>query len=122
MGVASANVADGEVMATEQAVRVRLRSGGRHSLKLKYTAAAGRGIRWFAGAAPRRGYSRDSGFAAAFYCEAWVVCDTSPGQRATLRLEIVIPFKEGGSQRFRAVGPGRRGREGTGPQGGQSVF
>src|SRR4029077_71753 len=44
MRVASANVADGEVMVTERAVRVRFRSGGRHSLKLKYTAAAGRGI------------------------------------------------------------------------------
>ena len=97
MRVASANVADGEVMVTEQAVRVHLRSGGRHSLKLKYTAAAGRGIRWFASAALRRGYSRDSGFATAFYCEAWMVCDSSPGQRATLRLEIVIPFKEGGN-------------------------
>src|SRR6266566_3376693 len=81
--VLSADLADGEVTVAEHAVRVRLRSGGRHSLKLKYTAAAGRGIQWFAGAAPHREDSQDSGFATAFYCEAWMVCDNSPGQRAT---------------------------------------
>src|SRR5438309_10725708 len=37
--LAIANIANGEVTVAEQAVRVRLRSGGRHSLKLKYTAA-----------------------------------------------------------------------------------
>jgi len=120
--VASANVADGEVTVAEQAVRVHLCSSGRHSLKLRYTAAAGRGIQWFAGAAPRREYSPDSGFATAFYCEAWMVCDSSPGQRATLRLELVIPFKEGGNVGFRAVGPGRRGREWRGRDGDHFVF
>ncbi|MCU1316831.1 MAG: hypothetical protein JWN63_2153, partial [Candidatus Acidoferrum typicum] len=84
MRVTSANVADGEVTVTEQVVRVRLRLGGRHSLKLKYTAAAGRGIRWFAD---------NAGLATAFYCEAWMVCDNSPGQRATLQLEIAVPFR-----------------------------
>jgi aminopeptidase N len=120
--VVSANVANGEVTVAEQAVRVRLRSGGRHSLKLKYTAGAGRGIQWFAGAAPQREYSQDSGFATAFYCQAWMVCDSSPGQRATLRLEIVIPFKEGGNMGFRAVGPGRRDREWRGRDGDHFVF
>ncbi len=120
--VVSTDVADGQVTVAEQAVRVRLHSGSRHSLKLQYSAAAGRGIRWFAGAAPRRAYSRDSGFATAFYCEAWMVCDSSPGQRATLRLEIIIPFKEGGSKGFRAVGPGRRGREWRGRDGDHFVF
>ena len=42
--VVSADVADGEVTVAEQAVRVRLRSGGRHRLKLKYTAAAGEAL------------------------------------------------------------------------------
>src|ERR1700694_5420911 len=41
--VVSADVADGEVTVAEQAVRVRLRSGGRHRLKLKYTARVGTG-------------------------------------------------------------------------------
>src|SRR5437588_11087579 len=68
--VVSANIANGEVAVAEQAMRVRLRSGGRHSLKLKYTAAAGRGIQWFAGAAPQQEYSQDSGFTTAFYCDA----------------------------------------------------
>jgi aminopeptidase N len=119
--VINANVADGDVTVDEQAVRVRLRSGGRHSLKLNYTAAAGRGIRWFGGAVPRREYSRDSGFATAFYCEAWMACDSSPGQRATLRLEIVIPLKEGDIG-FRAVGPGRRGREWCARDGDHFIF
>jgi len=102
--VASASVADGDVTVAEQAVRVRLRSSGRHSLKLKYTAAVERGIQWF----------RDSaGLATAFYCEAWMVCDNLPGQRATLQLEIVVPFKSltNDASGFRAVGPGRRGKE-----------
>jgi aminopeptidase N len=120
--VITANVADGDVTVNEQAVRVRLRSGGRHSLKLNYTAAAGRGIRWFASAVPRRESSRDSGFATAFYCEAWMVCDSSPGQRATLRLEIVTLFEEAGSMGFRAVGPGRRGGEWRGRDGDHFIF
>jgi hypothetical protein len=115
MRVASANVADGEVTLAEQAVRVRLRSAGRHSLKLKYTAAAGRGIQWFAD---------NAGLATVFYCEAWMVCDNSPGQRATLQLEMAVPFRPltpGGSG-FRAVGPGRRGREWRSRDGDHFVF
>src|SRR5467141_5088865 len=97
--VESADVADGEVTVAEQAVRVRLRSGGRHRLKLKYTAAAGRGIVWFAD---------NAGLATAFYCEAWMVWDNSPGKRATLRLEITVPLRPSphGASRFRAVGHG----------------
>ncbi len=113
--VLSADVADGEVTVAEHAVRVRLRSGGRHRLKLKYTAAAGRGIRWFADRA---------GLATAFYCEAWMVCDNSPGQRATLQLEIAVPFTPPahGANGFRAVGPGRRGKEWRGRDGDHFVF
>jgi aminopeptidase N len=115
MRVTSANVADGEVTVTEQVVRVRLRLGGRHSLKLKYTAAAGRGIRWFAD---------NAGLATAFYCEAWMVCDNSPGQRATLQLEIAVPFRPltHGASGFRAVGPGRRGKQWRGRDGEHFVF
>jgi aminopeptidase N len=115
MRVTSANVADGEVTVTEQVVRVRLRLGGRHSLKLKYTAAAGRGIRWFAD---------NAGLATTFYCEAWMVCDNSPGQRATLQLEIAVPFRPltHGASGFRAVGPGRRGKQWRGRDGEHFVF
>lgn len=113
--VVSADIADGEVTVAEQAVRVRLRSGGRHSLKLKYTAAAARGIQWFAD---------NAGLATAFYCEAWTVCDNSPGQRATLRLEIAVPFRPltQGTSGFQAVGPGRRGKEWRGRDGDHFVF
>src|SRR5437879_11691812 len=44
--VAIANIANGEVTAAEQAGRVRLRSGRRHSLQRKYMAPAGPRIRW----------------------------------------------------------------------------
>ncbi len=113
--VVSADVADGEVTVAEQAVRVRLRSGGRHRLKLKYTAAAGRGIKWFAD---------NAGLATAFYCEAWMVCDNSPGQRSTLQLEIAVPFGPltQGTSGFQAVGPGRRGKEWRGRDGDHFVF
>jgi aminopeptidase N len=113
--VLSAKVADGEVTVGEQAVRVRLRTGGRHSLKLKYMAAARRGIKWFAD---------NAGLATAFYCEAWMVCDNSPGQRATLQLEIAVPLRPltHGANGFRAVGPGRRGKEWRSRDGDHFVF
>src|SRR5437660_9298955 len=44
--VINVNAAEGDVTVDEQAVRVRWRSNGSPSLKLNYTAAAGRGIRW----------------------------------------------------------------------------
>ena len=115
MRVVSADVADGEVTVAEQAVRVLLRSGGKHSLKLKYTAAAGRGIQWFAD---------NAGLATAFYCEGWMVCDNSPGQRAMLQLEIAVPFRPltHGATGFRAVGPGRRGKEWRSRDGDHFVF
>jgi aminopeptidase N len=115
MRVASANVAEGEVTVAELELRVHLRSGGRHSLKLKYTAAAGRGIRWFAD---------NAGLATAFYCEAWMVCDNSPGQRATLQLEIAVPFRPltHGATGLRAVEPGHRGKEWRSRDGDHFVF
>jgi aminopeptidase N len=115
MRVISAKIADGDVTVAEQAVRVRLRSGGRHQLKLKYTAAPGRGIKWLAD---------NAGLVTAFYCEAWMVCDNSPGQRATLQLEIAVPFRPltHGASGFRAVGPGRRGKEWRSRDGDHFVF
>jgi len=113
--VVSANVAGGEVTLADQAVRVRLRSAGRHSLELKYTAAPARGLRWF---------DDNAGLLTAFYCEAWTVCDNSPGQRATLKLEIVVPLTAmtHGARGFRAVGPGTRGKEWRGQDGDHFVF
>ena len=113
--VVSANVAGGEVTLADQAVRVRLRSAGRHSLELKYTAAPARGLRWF---------DDNAGLLTAFYCEAWTVCDNSPGQRATLKLEIVVPLTAmtHGASGFRAVGPGTRGKEWRGQDGDHFVF
>jgi hypothetical protein len=113
--VITAKVADGEVTVTDQAVRLRLRSRGRHSLELKYTAAPARGLRWF---------EDNAGLVTAFYCEAWTVCDNSPGQRATLELEIVVPLAPmtDGASGFRAVGPGNRGKEWRGRDGDHFVF
>src|SRR6266571_3908273 len=92
--VLSADLADGEVTVAEHAVR---------------------GLRWFADHA---------GLATAFYCEAWMVCDNSPGRRATLQLEIAVPFTPPahGANGFRAVGPGRRGKEWRGRDGDHFVF
>jgi aminopeptidase N len=113
--VDSTKVADGEVIVAEQSVIVHLRSSGKHTLNVKYTAAAGRGIKWLAPGA---------GLVTAFYCEAWMVCDNSPGQRATLQLEIVLPLnaltRVGGG--FRAVGPGHHGREWRASDGNHFVF
>jgi aminopeptidase N len=113
--VITAKVADGEVTVTDQTVRLRLRSRGSHSLELKYTAAPARGLRWF---------DDNAGLVTAFYCEAWTVCDNSPGQRATLKLEIVVPLMAmtHGASGFRTVGPGNRGKEWRGRDGDHFVF
>jgi aminopeptidase N len=115
LSVLSTRVSDGEVTVAEQAVLIHLRAGGKHMLNLKYTAAVGRGIKWLA---------EHAGLVTAFYCEAWMVCDNSPGQRATLQLEIAVPSKPatGGASKFRAVGPGRRGKEWRGRDGHHFVF
>jgi aminopeptidase N len=115
LSVVSASVADGEVTVLEQAVGVRLWSAGKHTLKVKYTAAPGRGIKWLA---------ENAGLVTAFYCEAWMVCDNSPGQRATLQLEITVPLKPvtSGASGFRAVGPGLRGKEWHGADGDHFEF
>jgi aminopeptidase N len=113
--IISANIVDGAVTVDEQAVRVLLRSGGRHSARFKFAAAAGRGLKWLAD---------NAGLITTFYCEAWMVCDNSPGKRATLQLEIVVPFNPVAhtARGFRAVGPGRRGKDWRGRDGDHFVF
>jgi aminopeptidase N len=93
MQIISVNVTGGEATVTDEAVTVGLHSVGKHLLRVEYTAAAGRGITWF---------TDKMGFDTAFYCEAWMVCDNSPAQRATLILELILPMSGG----FNAAGPG----------------
>ena len=93
MEIFNATSSEGDVTVVNESVSVHLRSGGNHIAHIEYTAAQERGIEWFADKA---------GFDTAFYCEAWMVCDNSPGRRATLTLEIVLPVASGLS----AAGPG----------------
>jgi len=51
-----------------------------------------------------------------------MVCNSSPAQRATLRLEIVIPFQPGGAMSLRAVGAGKRGKQWRAKDGNHFVF
>lgn len=92
--ISSISLADSETALKDEAVGVRLRTGGEHMLHVKYTAAPAPGISWFAG---------QNGFNTEFYCEAWMVCDNAPAERATLTLEIVLPP----ASDLTAVGPGR---------------
>jgi aminopeptidase N len=119
--ITEAKVAGGEAKISENGVSVRVAAAGKHVLQFQYEAAAGQGLRWFAGPAQDQENSDKTGFFTAFYCEAWMVCDTSPAQRATLRLEIVIPLQQS-AMGFRAAGPGRRGKEWRGGDGGHFVF
>ena len=105
--VSEARVADGDVTVGEGGVTVCGASSGKHVIQLKYDAGAGQGLRWFADSATGQN-SENRGFFTAFYCDAWMVCDTSPARRATLRLEIVISAQEDGAMNLRAVGPGKR--------------
>jgi aminopeptidase N len=92
--IRSANTKGGDVVSGEGTLAVRPRSDGDHLLRVEYTAGAGRGVRWLADG---------GGMVTAFYCEGWMVCRNDPGERATLRLEIVLPVESG----LRAVGPGK---------------
>lgn len=78
----------------ESTVVVIFGAPGRDVIRLSYTAHATRGLR----------FAQDS-FFTAFYCQAWMVCDPAPGQRATLSLEIIVP------PALRAAGPGVLGRQ-----------
>jgi len=113
--IVTSNVDMGALTVAEESVTVRVRSSGTHSVHFKFEAAAGRGIKWFEG---------NAGLATAFYCEAWMVCDNSPAHRATLQLELVVRFRHlpQGASGFRAVGPGRRGKEWGGEDGRHFVF
>jgi len=82
-----------DVTVSDRGVSVRLRTNGIHRLHLQFTAAPARGLRW---------YPDHAGLDTAFYCEAWMVCDNTPGQRATLTLEVILPSASG----MKAVGPG----------------
>src|SRR6267142_6381639 len=94
VNIRSAAAKGSELVSSKGALVVRPRSGGDHLVRVEYTAGAGRGIRWLADGA---------GLVTAFYCEGWMVCRNDPGERATLRLEIVLPVESG----LRAVGPGK---------------
>jgi aminopeptidase N len=83
----------GRVTVEAETVRVELARSGKQRLHFEYVATVGRGLRWLA---------EGAGFFTAFHCDAWMVCDDSPAQRATLRLEIALPA----SSPLRAVGPG----------------
>jgi aminopeptidase N len=91
--IRSAKAKGGEVLSSKETLAMQPGSGGDHLVRVGYAAGAGRGIRWFADGA---------GLVTAFYCEAWMVCRNDPGERATLRLEIVLPAESG----LCAVGPG----------------
>ena len=120
--ITEAKVEGGEATVGEKSVEVRLAASGTHVLQFKYEAVAGQGFRWLTGAASSQEHSDKTGFFTAFYCDAWMVCDNSPAQRATLRLEIVIPKQQGGAMGLLAVGPGKRGNEWRDKDGNHSVF
>lgn len=101
MEILKAESADGDITSEKDKVRIVLKHGGSQSLRVEYVAPPANGFNWPADQA---------GFDTAFYCEAWMVCDNSPGQRATLRLEVVLPQYEG----WNVVGPGDR-QKGSGP-------
>lgn len=100
---------DGSAALAGESVTLHLRRAGKHQIHFEYTAAAHQGIQWFA---------KRAGFDTAFYCEAWMVCDNSPAQRATMSLEIVLPAASGLS----AAGPGRLKKEWRDAQGNHFLF
>lgn len=111
--ITDTKISDGEPALADEAVSISLRRGGKHVLRFEYTVAytadRSRGMTWF---------TRDPGFDVDFYCEAWMVCDNSPAQRATLILEIVLPTASG----LKAVGPGRLKKEWRNKEGEHAVF
>jgi aminopeptidase N len=111
--IISTKTTDGEAALADEAVSIRLRRGGKHIVRFEYTAAYSSapspGMTWF---------TKDPGFDTDFYCEAWMVCNNSPAQRATLILEIVLPTSSG----LKAVGPGRLKKEWQNKEGEHAVF
>jgi len=96
--IRSVNAKGAEALLTKGGLVVRSDSGGEQLMRVEYTAGAGRGVHWLADGA---------GLVTAFYCEAWMVCRNDPGERATLRLEIILPVESG----LRAVGSGQLRKE-----------
>jgi len=107
--ISGSSSSDGDILVSDEKVTLHRRDAIARTIHLTYTAAAGRGIQWFADKA---------GFNTAFYCEAWMVCDNSPAERATLTLEIVLPVAIGLS----AVGPGEMKRQWRDKEGDHFLF
>ncbi len=107
--ITQASSDDGEISVKEQSISVRLPRFGRHKIQFQFVAAPHRGIMWFPG---------ETGLDTAFYCEAWMVCDTAPDRRATLTMEIVVPPMSG----LTAVGPGQLTKEWTEKDGAHFLF
>ncbi len=107
--IVSANCKGGEVTLEDNSVTVDLAAGGTHRLRFEYWVTEVRGLRWL---------DDGAGLFTTFDCDAWMVCDNSPGQKATLRLEIVLPASSG----LRAVGPGRLSKRWRDQEGDHFVF
>lgn len=109
MQITAAYLDDGQATVNQDTVSVHLRNSGTHTLHLEYAAPPSRGIMWFPG---------QLGFDTAFYCEAWMLCDADPAERATLTLEIVLPESFG----LTAVGPGQFQKRWTDKDGAHFLF
>ncbi len=107
--IIAAESGGGDVELGTESVKVRSRGAGQQKVHFSYQAAPGRGLDWITGGA---------GLFTEFYCEAWMVCDNSPDQRATLRLEIVLPAAGG----MRPVAPGRLTNQWRDTSGAHFVF
>src|SRR5260370_31049801 len=79
--IVTSKVAKEAVTVAEQSVTVRVLSAGRHRVRFKFEAAAGRGIKWFEG---------NGGLGTAVCCATRMVRDSSRGRRATLRPDVVV--------------------------------
>lgn len=98
-----------EATQANETVNIHLSTGGKHSVHVAYTATPHRGITWF---------SDHAGFDTAFYCDAWIICDSTPAQRATLNLEIVLSP----SGDLTAASPGKFKRQWKDSQGQHFAF
>ncbi|MGB7437724.1 MAG: hypothetical protein WBR26_01975 [Candidatus Acidiferrum sp.] len=94
MQILHARLDRGEAIVNQDSVAMHLPNPGKHTLDIEYSAPQARGILWF---------PEQPGVDTAFYCEAWMVCDVDPAQRATLTLEVVVPESTG----LTVVGPGQ---------------
>jgi aminopeptidase N len=95
---------DGFVKEREDGVEISWTKRGRHRIQATVAAKPGKGFRFLP----------EGGFYAVFYCDAWMLCDSTPARRATLHLELSDVPGTG----WTAVGPGDRG----GMVGGYALF